>query len=157
IVLDPSGDAYLTGVTYSVDFPVTSGVFQGYCNACTGFGNAYVTKLNPSGSALIYSTYLGSEASGGGIAIDAAGSAYVAGFTYSTTFPTTPGAFQTTCAGSPCSENPDAFITKFNATGSALIYSTYLGGALTDNGFGIAIDADGDAFVVGTTASSNFP
>src|SRR6266550_4074315 len=122
-------------------------------------GNAIVAKFNPatSGAAsLLYSTYLGSSngnAFGLGIAVDSAGNAYVTGGTGSTNFPTTPLAFQTT-AGSP----GDAFVTKLDSTGSALIYSTYLGGSgNNDQGLSIAVDSAGDAYVTGFTDSLNFP
>jgi hypothetical protein len=115
-----------------------------------------VTKLNPTGSALVYSTYLGGTdgEAGEGIAVDASGNTYVAGQTFSTDFPTTPGAFQTTRPG-----GQDAFVTKLNPTGSALVYSTYLGGNLNDNANGIAVDASGNAYVTGGSdgASPNFP
>jgi hypothetical protein len=113
-----------------------------------------VSKLNAAGSALVYSTYLGG--SGGaealGIAFDASGSAYVTGTTGSSDFPTTPGAFQTILGGTQ-----GAFVSKLNAVGSALLYSTYLGGRNIDWGLGLAVDASGNAYVTGQTYSSNFP
>src|SRR5207247_1951612 len=119
--------------------------------------NAFVTKLNPLGSALVYSTYLGgdNDDQGLGIAVDAAGNAYVVGQTASSTFPTTPGAFQRFEGGGLY--DPDAFVTKLNPLGSAVVYSTYLGGDNDDQGLGIAVDAAGNAYVVGQTASSTFP
>jgi hypothetical protein len=121
--------------------------------------DAFVTKLNPDGSALVFSTYLGGtafEATFGQmrIAVDREGSAYVTGETESADFPTTPGAFRTTYNGSPYYE--DAFVTKFNAAG-ALVYSTFLGGTDFDAGIAIAVDAAGNAYVAGITGSSNFP
>jgi hypothetical protein len=134
------------------------------------FFEASVTKLNAAGSALVYSTYLGgSEEENavinrpGDIAVDASGNAYVTGQTGFTSpsqnnFPTTPGAFQTTFGGFE-----DAFVSKLNAVGSALLYSTYLGGGAEDYGYGIAVDALGNAYVAGNTRSSepftntNFP
>jgi hypothetical protein len=103
---------------------------------------------------LSYSTYLGGDNfdEGLGIAVDSAGNAYGAGFTGSTNFPTTTGAFQTTLGG-----GRNAFVTKLNPTGSTLVYSTYLGGSLFDEGLGIAVDATGSAYVTGDTQSSNFP
>ncbi|HEY8874161.1 MAG TPA: SBBP repeat-containing protein, partial [Stellaceae bacterium] len=108
-----------------------------------------------AGSGLLYSTYLGGSGLdvGYGIAVDAAGDAYVTGFTNSTNFPTTAGAFQTTFAGG----GVDAFVTKLNVAGSGLLYSTYLGGSSIDLGYGIAADAAGNAYVTGVTASTNFP
>jgi hypothetical protein len=113
-----------------------------------------VTKLNPAGAALVYSTYLGGSGVdvGFGIALDGAGNAYVTGETNSIDFPATAGAFQTTFGGVL-----DAFVTKLNPTGSALVYSTYLGGNDTDQGLGIAVDAGGNAYVLGSTSSTNFP
>jgi len=153
IAVDAGGNAYVTGHTGSTNFPTTTGAFQ------TSFGgggfDAFVTKLNSTGSALVYSTYLGSSGTdnGNGIAVDAAGNAYVTGDTTSANFPTTTGAFQTTFRGG----FDDAFVTKLNSTGSALVYSTYLGGSSTDNGTSIAVDAVGNAYVTGGTFSTNFP
>ncbi|MCM3541322.1 HYR domain-containing protein, partial [Priestia endophytica] len=152
IVVDAGGNAYVTGLTFSTNFPTTPGAFDTTYN---GSGDVFVTKLNPTGSTLIYSTYLGGGTSteqGEGIAVDAGGNAYVTGFTHSTDFPTTPGAFDTTLSGFV-----DAFVTKLNPTGSMLIYSTYLGGTDSDRGFGIALDAGGNAYVTGFTESANFP
>jgi len=169
IALDSSGNAYVTGTTYSQDFPVTCGVLQ---NVSFSFANAapttFVSKLNPSGSALVYSTYLGgtgndSTPSQGDVAqtvaVDSAGNAYVAGYTFSADFPVTTGAFQTHFTAGPTTSN--AFLTKLNPTATALVYSTFLGGS-GSNGAGdyansIAIDASGDAYIAGSTASANFP
>ena len=152
IAVDSSGNAYVTGYTASTDFPVTPGAFQTTCNGgsdCGANEDAFVTKFNPSGSALVYSTYLGGSGSerGYGIAVDSSGNAYVTGYTTSTDFPVTPSAFQTTGGG--------AFVTKFNPSG-ALVYSTYLG-SIGDGGYGVAVDSSGDAYVTGVTASTNFP
>jgi hypothetical protein len=102
----------------------------------------------------VYSTYLGGSAReiGEGLAVDTAGNAFVTGITDSADFPTTRGAFQSTLGGVN-----DAFVTTLNPAGSALVSSTYLGGNLLDEGFGIAVDADGNAFVTGRTFSANFP
>src|SRR5438093_740242 len=123
ITVDVAGNAYVAGRTTSTNFPTTPGAFQA---SLTGGFDAFVTKLNPLGSGLVYSTYLGGSGSefGFGSAVDAAGNAYVTGFTESTNFPTTSGAFQTTFGGG----SGDAFITKLNPLGSGLVYSTYLGG-----------------------------
>jgi hypothetical protein len=153
IAVDAAGNAYVTGYTQSTNFPTTSGAFQ---TANQGLVDAFVTKLNPTGTApLVYSTYLGGndQEQGDGIAVDATGNAYVTGYTQSTNFPTTPGAFQTANQG-----GYDAFVTKLNPTGSApLVYSTYLGGSDLDQGRGIAVDAAGNAYVAGYTQSTNFP
>ncbi|HEV2245117.1 MAG TPA: SBBP repeat-containing protein, partial [Terriglobia bacterium] len=111
----------------------------------------YTVQFIPSasGTAIVYSTYLGSYNRGSAIAVDAAGNAYVTGYTYSNNFPTTPGAFQTTFGGG----NGDAFVSKLNPSGSALIYSTYLGGAHVDLSYGIAVDGAGNAYVTGNTMS----
>jgi len=152
LAVDASGNAYVTSETVSTDFPTTPGAFQA---TLPGFQNAFVTKLDPTGSALVYSTYLGGSYSDWtqAIAVDADGNAYVTGATRSRDFPTTPGAFQTTFGGG----KNDAIVTKLNATGSALVYSTYLGGSGKDYGSAIAVDTAGNAFVTGTTNSSDFP
>ena len=107
-----AGNAYVTGFTSSTDFPATLGAAQ---TAKLGTGDAFVTKLNSAGSGLLYTTFLGGSDfdAGQGIAVDAAGNAYVTGFTRSTDFPTTAGAFQTTFQGSRIG---DAFVTKFDLT-----------------------------------------
>jgi hypothetical protein len=162
IAVDADGNAYVTGYTYSANFPTTPGAFQpifgGARNPPNRFGpdpDAFVTKLNPTGSALVYSTYLGGSGTefGRGIAVDANGNAYVTGSTGSINFPTTPGAFQPTWGGGPY----DAFVTKLHSTGAVLVYSTYLGGVDADSGQGIALDANANAYVTGSTASKDFP
>jgi hypothetical protein len=154
IAVDAAGNAYVAGTTESLNFPTTPGAFQ-LARGCCG-GDAFVAKLNPTGSGLVYSTYLGGGNSDGanGIAVDAAGNAYVAGATLSINFPSTAGAFQPICGGGGAW---DAFVTKLNPTGSALVYSTFLGGGRSDGAGGIAVDADGNAYVTGSTDSSNFP
>jgi len=150
IAVNAAGEAHLTGVTSSTDFP-TASPFQ---SAFAGFGDVFVTKLNATGSALIYSTYLGGSSTeqGNDIVVDALGNAYVTGTTQSTNFPTT-GPFQAVSGGVG-----DAFVTKLNATGSApLIFSTYLGGGGSDSGDGIAVDPAGNIYVTGRTGSTNFP
>ncbi|HEV3021971.1 MAG TPA: SBBP repeat-containing protein, partial [Pirellulales bacterium] len=153
IAVDASGDAYVTGTTASNDFP-TANAFQPAIGYGYGYYNAFVTKLNAAGSALVYSTYLGGKGndSGNGIAVDAAGEAVVAGSTQSTNFPTA-NALQTAFGGG----GQDAFVAKFSAAGSSLVYSTYLGGGGSDSGAGIALDSSGNAYVTGTTSSTNFP
>ncbi len=151
IAVDGSGNAYVTGYTYSIDFPATSGAFQ---TIYAGGRDAFVTEVNASGSALVYSTYLGgsSEDWCTGIAVDGAGNAYVTGTTSSANFPTTSGAFQTVYGG-----NLEAFVTELNASGSNLVYSTYLGGSADDLGYSITVNGSGNAYVTGSTTSTDFP
>jgi hypothetical protein len=152
IAVDAAGNAYVTGSTTSADFPTTPGAFR---TAGPGFIDAFVTKLNAAGSALVYSTYLGgSDADRGhGIGVDAAGNAYVMGEAVSADFPTTAGAFRPAKAGG----FSDVFVTKLNAAGSAPVYSTYLGGTGSDTPGRLAVDAAGNAYVTGSTASFDFP
>jgi len=149
IAVDASGSAYVTGGTGSADFPTANALQL----TLDGRGDAFVTKINASGSALVYSTYLGGSGSdaGSGIALDASGNAYVTGFTSSPDFPTA-NAVQPALAGLE-----DAFVTKINASGSALVYSTYLGGKGGDSGSGIAVDVSGNSYITGTTVSTDFP
>jgi len=151
IAVDGAGNAFVTGQTGSTDFPTTPGAFD---TARDGLRDAFVTRLNAAGTALLYSTYLGgsNEEEGQGIAIDGTGSAYVTGETGSTDFPTTPGAFDTAKSG-----GFDVFVTKLDAAGTGLLYSTYLGGAGNDEGRGIAVDLGGGAYVTGRAAFMNFP
>ena len=151
IAVDAAGSAYVTGLTLSTDFPTTPGAFDTTRN---GDFDAFVTKLDATGSALLFSTYLGGSAQdvGGGIVVDTAGNAYVTGWTFSTAFPTTPGAFDTSPNG-----DFDAFVTKLDATGSALLYSTYLGGSGQDLGSSIGVDTAGNTYLTGSTRSTNFP
>jgi len=152
IAVDGSGNAYVTGYTWSTNFPVISGAIQASHGG--GASDAFVTKINAAGSALTYSTYLGGGGNdtGWGIAVDGSGNAYVSGDTVSTNFPTSASPIQGTFGGVV-----DAFVTKINAVGSALIYSTYLGGSGDDSGLGIAVDGSGNAYVTGKTDSPNFP
>jgi Tol biopolymer transport system component len=152
IAIDNAGAAYVTGVTGSIAFPTTPGAFDTTKN---NGDDVFVAKVNADGSGLIYSTFLGGSLTdrGAGIAIDAAGNAYVTGEVVSADFPTTPGAFDTTFNGGA----RDAFVTKVNADGSGLVYSTFLGGSSGENGIGITVDAAGAAYVTGDTFSANFP
>ncbi len=158
ITVDAAGNAYVTGDTVSSDFP-TVNPLQATNNATptTGLSTAFIAKLSSTGSALVYSTYLGGSEGefGSGIAVDAAGNAYVTGATSSTDFPTA-GPLQANCEGCGLTSH-DAFVAKLNPAGSALVYSTYLGGSADDEGEGIAVDAAGNAYVTGETASTNFP
>jgi len=152
----------VTGSTVSTDFPITTGAFQTVCGTPTFCKDAFVTKLNPDGSGLVYSTYLGGSGGGGpfgdlgaGIAVDSAGNAYVTGTTFSSDFPTE-NALQPS-KGERFSTLSDAFITKLNPEGSALIYSTYLGGRQNDVGSSIAVDTENNVYITGDTDSTNFP
>jgi hypothetical protein len=160
IAVDNSGSAYITGFTSSPDFPTTAGAYQ-TVNRAQDIPNssAFVTKLNPTGTALVYSTYLGgssNEDRGVGVAVDAAGNAFVTGVATSQDFPTTPGAFQSVNR-TGLTGGSNSFVTKLNATGTALLYSTYLGGQFSDVAHGIAIDTDGNAYVAGSASSADFP
>jgi hypothetical protein len=148
IAVDAAGSAYVTGDTLSADFPTTPGAFD-----TSGIFDAFVTKLAPDGSSLVYSTYLGGSGVDVGLAtaVDASGSAYLTGFTGSADFPTTPDALDTSLDG-----GSDAFVTKLAPTGSSLAYSTYLGGSNGDSGFGIDVDSSNSAYVTGI-ASADFP
>ncbi len=149
IALDSSGDAFVAGDTQSTDFP-TAGPFQ---SASGGQGDAFLSKINPDGTGLVYSTYLGGSAAdtAQGVAVDSSGDAYLAGYTYSSDFPTA-SPYQAANAGSA-----DAFVAKFNPAGTALLYSTYLGGTGLDQGTCIAVDSTGNAYVGGDTLSAAFP
>lgn len=149
IAIDAAGHAYVTGYTTSTDFPTTPGALSG---TLLGSSSAFVTKLDPAGRHLVYSTFIEGSDQGNGIALDQGGHAYVTGSTSSTSFPTTPGAFQTVSAG-----NGDAFVLKLNDAGSALLYSSFLGGSEYDAGGAIAVDRQGNAYVTGGTTSTDFP
>jgi uncharacterized protein (TIGR03437 family) len=170
IALDPAGNIYMTGATSSVILPTTPGVIQpslgGYDELPFtiefNMGDAFVGKLNPSGSALVYLTYLGGNANdfGASIAIDASGDAYIVGTTDSPNFPITKDALQTSMAGdggsSPYLPKGDMFIAEINPTGTQLLYSTYFGGSLDDEGLALAIDSAGNVYTAGNTFSSNY-
>lgn len=161
VALDPSGFLYIGGDTTSSDFPITSGAFQ---TTNSEGGKAFTAKMNltQNGSqSLVYSTFLGgTNGSEGevanGIAVDANGDAYVAGSTSSSDFPTTSNAYQTTQNNGAWA----AYLTEFNATGSGLIYSTFLGGSCSnvgDVGYGVALDTNANPYISGSTCSTNFP
>ena len=149
VAVDASGQACVTGYTRSMDFPIQS-AFQ---PDREGRGDVFVARLDLSGSSLVYSTYVGGEASqeGFGIAVDGSGNAYVTGYTSSAGFPTQ-NAYQPIYSGG----SGDAFLTKLSPAGW-LIYSTYLGGEGQDAGHGVAVDGSGSAFVIGHTRSAGFP
>ncbi|MCX6832875.1 MAG: SBBP repeat-containing protein [candidate division Zixibacteria bacterium] len=147
IAVDDSYNAYVTGWTYSTDFPMVNP----YQTDQSG-QDAFVTKLSSAGNSLVYSTYLGGEFFDGGnaIAVDRNGNAYVTGYTSSSDFPIL----------NPYQANlrmVDVFVTKLSSSGNSLIYSTYLGGGSQDWGYGITVDASGNAYVTGSTYSSDFP
>ncbi len=147
IAVDGTSNAYVTGQTFSLNFPTTNPL-----QSINPGSAVFVTKINASGSAKVYSTYLGGNGSNssGAIAVDAAGNAYVTGGTRSNSFPTA-SPLQASNAG-----GQDAFVTKINPLGSALIYSTYLGGGGDDSGGAIAVDSSGNVYVTGGTLSTNF-
>jgi hypothetical protein len=154
MAVDESGSAYVVGFTQSTDFPNTHGISSVVGNAG---GIAFVTKLSPDGSSLVYSTYLGGTGSdfGIGIAVDSTGAAYVTGNTNSTDFP-----LKNPIQGSPGDPGlllGDVFVSKLSADGSSLLLSTYLGGNGSDLARGISLDPANDIYVFGYTASNNFP
>ncbi|HEX7297088.1 MAG TPA: SBBP repeat-containing protein, partial [Pyrinomonadaceae bacterium] len=152
VALDSAGNAYVTGATSSSDFPVAGTPYQA---SLRGHTDAFFSKFSASGT-LLYSSFLGGDSqasgeTGNSIAVDSLGQMYIAGTTDSSNFPLQ-SATQSTIGGSW-----DAFVTKLNAAGTTLIYSTYLGGNNTDQASSLAIDASGNAYVTGTTGSSTFP
>lgn len=157
VAVDSAGRAYVTGGTPNPAFPTTSGAFQTSCGSdgtCNGgLPDAFVTVINSAGSSFIYSTFLGGEGidQGLGVAVDAAGDAYVTGLTQSSTH------FPLKSSLQSYGGSQDAFVTELNPSGTALIYSTYLGGSLDDAGSSIAVDESNNAYVTGRTHSANFP
>jgi photosystem II stability/assembly factor-like uncharacterized protein len=160
VALDSANNVYLSGFALA-GFPTTAGAFQ---TTSKGFNDYFVTKVNASGNSLAYSTYLGGtevENASGGLAVDASGNAYVTGSTFAPDFPVTPGAFQTTI-GNRATRSADLFVSKLNPSGSALVYSSYLGGDGNDaaNNFlgnRLSLDGAANAYVLGVSASTNFP
>ncbi|HXG11573.1 MAG TPA: SBBP repeat-containing protein [Gemmataceae bacterium] len=154
IATDGDGNAYIAGLTWSADFP-TAGPAQ---EELRGAHDLFVAKIDAAGTELLYATYLGGTDDGLlpsgrlGLAVDAAGHAYLAGTTAADDFPVTPGAFQTSLAGAS-----DAFVTKLSVAGNALEYSTYLGGGDTDAARAVALDTSGQAYIAGQTRSTDFP
>lgn len=159
LAVDATGAAYLIGPTLSSDFPTTEGVLQrAFAGAGTGgsrYGDAFVTKLDPSGSSLIYSTYLGglSGEIATSIAVDLTGAAHVTGLTCSRDFPTTAGSYQAAHGGGDCED----FVAKLARDARNLVFSTYLGGNNSEQANAIAVDPLGNVHVSGTSSSSNFP
>jgi hypothetical protein len=152
IAVDPDGAACVAGVTSSADFPTTPGAYR---TSLAGASDAFVTKLNPSATELVYSTFIGGtgQDTAAGLALDSSGAVYISGSTNSSNFPVTLGALQTVFSGGSW----DAFVTKLSSDGSTLLYSTFLGGTNSDFGTRIAVDGSGSAYVVGTTRSDDFP
>jgi uncharacterized repeat protein (TIGR01451 family) len=154
IAIDSSGSAYVVGRvdSTSTDFPTTPGVIGPTYRGGDFDGVAF--KLNPQGNGLAYSTYIGAEDNDSteGVTVDSAGSAYLTGGTKSQGFPVTGTGFQTTRGG-----DTDAYLMKLNSTGTALMYSTYVGGSGTDRGSAVVIDSSGNAYVAGYTSAPDFP
>jgi hypothetical protein len=152
LALDASNQASVTGETNSTNFPVTAGAWRGSYGG--GLSDAFVSRLNAAGTALVFSTYLGGSADevGYGVAVDSPGNTYVTGYTQSGNFPVTAGTLQTVKGA-----GYDAFVTALNATATAAVYSTFLGGSDADYGIGVAVDGTGAAYVTGYTASADFP
>ena len=152
VAVDASGNAYVTGFTQSSNFPISAGAFQ---SSLAGSQNAFITKLNSSGEAVTYSTYLGGSSAdtAQAIQVDTASppNMYVTGYTFSSNFPTA-SAVQKTIGGAA-----DAFVAELNGAGSALTFSTFLGGTGNDEAFGLALDSSKNIYVTGSTVSSNFP
>ncbi len=151
VAVDPAGNTYASGITYSSDFPVTPGSFD---SGFQGTTDAWVAKFNATASAPDWVTLLGGRYDEGGyaIAVDAAGQAFVVGETNSFDFPTTPGAYSTTYGATP-----SVFLTKLNAAGDALVFSTFLGGAFIPGANTLAIDRQGGAYLVGAAGSGEIP
>jgi hypothetical protein len=157
---DADGNTYITGDSDSLNYPVKN-PFQAQ-HASGDDSDAVITKLNTTGTALVYSTYLGGtgEDTGQSIAVDSSGSAYITGYTCSSDFPVTAGAYQTALtvpAGCSNFGNLDVFVTKLAPSGSSLAYSTYYGGSVSQNASNIAVDASGNAYVIGFTTSPDLP
>jgi hypothetical protein len=152
IATDTGANIYAAGTTTSTDFPLGSTPLQGTLN---GPADVFVAKFSPTGSTVVFSTYLGGSGTdtSAGIGVDSGFNVFVAGNTDSSDFPTTPNAFQTTRV----SANSHGFVTELNSSGIVLLYSTYLSGSGTDNITGIAIDQKNQAYVTGTTTSADFP
>ncbi|MBM3956698.1 MAG: SBBP repeat-containing protein [Gemmatimonadetes bacterium] len=153
IQVDAAGNAYVTGNTASTDFPVTKGAFQTVLGGGSGITDAFVTKLSADGGGLVYSTFLGGTQgeTAHGIALDGAGNAHLVGQTFSANFPVTGTAVH------PYRGGGDAFVTKLNAAGTGLVFSTFMGGFARDAARGVAVDGAGNVYAVGVTRSDNFP
>lgn len=155
IAVNNAGEAFVTGNTQSLNFPTTPGALDASAN---GYDDAFVTKLDASGAALLYSTYVGgmSVDVGRSIAVDGSGNSLITGTTASTNFPITPGAVDNALVAPTQFDGYDAFVVKLNPTGTAFVYSTFLGGSKSDHGYGIAVDPVGNAYITGYTYSLDF-
>ncbi len=153
IAIDGSGYAYIVGATESADYPTTTGV---YTTSFNGYLDVFVTKLNPEGSQIIFSTFLGGNKLDGGLSIacDTSKNIFITGFTKSSNFPVSSNAFQKTIGSK---DTEDVFVTKLNPDGSSLLYSTYIGGKRVDIAKSLDIDINGNAYVTGFTSSEDFP
>lgn len=149
ISVDSSGNSYVTGDTYSSNFPTS----HAYNSTYGGAQDAFVFKLNSAGNSLVYSTFIGGNNAdqGNGIAVYSTGMVYITGVTSSSNFPTL-HAYNSTFGGAQ-----DAFVVKLNSTGNGLVYSTFIGGNIYVNCKAIALDSNGNAYITGYTSSSNFP
>ena len=160
LALGPGGNLYVAGWTNAADFPTTAGAYARTCGKSSGCNvnsdDGFVAELTPDGSQMIFGTYLGGSANDqiSSIAVDSNGLVHVAGLTFSADFPVTAGALQPTYGAN---DNADGFYARLSADGSSLSYSTYLGGSGWDTASGVALDSGGDAYVAGTTGSSDFP
>jgi hypothetical protein len=177
IAVDASGNAYVTGTTNTIDFPVTPGAFQTKYGGTTDLndgvagcidflsgqfpcGDAYAVKLNPTGTKIDWATYLGGSTAdiGYSILLDSKGDVWIGGYTQSyssrthTPFPTTSNAYQKVKGG-----GLDAFLSELSSSGSSLIYSTYYGGSEDEEAFGLALDSLGNGYLAGRTISKNTP
>jgi hypothetical protein len=155
VTLHGSGDFIVGGVTLSGDFPTTPGAYR---RTTSGGRDAFVTRLNATGSALVYSTYLGGDVGDGAlcVAVDGSGVVTAGGWTWSSNFPTTAGAYDRTFNSIPGSSN-DGFVTRLNPDGSDLLYSTFIGGSSHEPVYELAVDDTGDVFMTGLSRSEDFP
>jgi hypothetical protein len=160
IAVDTNGCVYLTGETASANFPTNNALYSTSSNKFSVQRDAFVAKLGPEGTNLVFSTYLGGSGddAGFGIALDGAGNVFLTGVTASPNFPVT-NAISTNLHGSAVLGiyQYDAFVVKLDAAGSQLLYSTFIGGTQSDTGMGIAVDDAGRIYVAGTTSSADFP
>jgi hypothetical protein len=160
LVIDSIGNIFITGYTNSNNYPTTSGAFdESYNLGYSGSYDAIVAKLNPSGSNLIYSTYIGGNDNdrGNSIVINKNGNAYISGNTESSNYPTTSGAFDTSWNGRNSNMWGDVFVTQLNASGTGLVYSTYIGGSGDEKAYSMDIDGNSNTFITGRVYSINYP